>query len=86
MKKLKFKFNSLLRKYLRYTKKLQRFRLTGRNEYCYDVLEEYIQKLENVDKLWLSIKNETYNLGNTTLVGFTNNATTVFDTGYDSPR
>lgn len=39
---------------------------------------------QDVDRLLLSIKDNNYNLGSTTLIGFTENATRGYDAGYDS--
>lgn len=39
-----------------------------------------------VNRLWLEVKNETYQLQSSTLIGFTNRATQGFDLGFDSNR
>ncbi len=41
---------------------------------------------ENMDRVWLKISNETYDFHNSTLIGFTNDATDNLDPGYDSGR
>ena len=41
---------------------------------------------ENVDRLWLEISNSEFGLSSSMLVGFTDNATAMFDAKYDSPR
>ena len=38
------------------------------------------------DKIWLSIKNDTYDFGSSTLIGFTKNASQKSDKGYDAKR
>ena len=41
---------------------------------------------ENQNKMWLSITNPAYDLTSNTLIGFTKNATSQLDSGYDSNR
>ena len=38
------------------------------------------------DRIWLRVQNETYQMQNATLIGFSENTTTGIDTGYDSRR
>ena len=38
------------------------------------------------DRIWLNITNEAYEMGGSTLIGFTENATPGMDNGYDSRR
>jgi hypothetical protein len=38
------------------------------------------------DRLWLTVSNDTYEMQNTTLIGFTREATAGFDNGFDSRR
>ncbi len=41
---------------------------------------------ENNDHIWLSINSDAYSLSSSTLIGFTNKATQLFDQGFDSER
>jgi hypothetical protein len=38
------------------------------------------------DRIWIAISNETYDLQDVSLIGFSNNCTPAYDSGYDSKR
>ena len=40
----------------------------------------------NRDRVWISVNNARYDMQNTTLIAFTQNATPALDNGYDSRR
>ncbi len=44
------------------------------------------EDLVNVDRVWIEVKSNNYNLGSTALLAFNPNATSQLDTGFDSPR
>ena len=44
------------------------------------------RSLEQRDRMWLDLKNQTYNLGSNMLIVFAENATDSFDQNYDSRR
>jgi hypothetical protein len=90
MKRLKLTFNNLLRRYLRYTKKLQRFRLLGRNEHRQRVLEKHIQRLETkLSSIQVSIKKGVLTgavVAGALLATTTANAQATFQpTGFNNP-
>lgn len=45
-----------------------------------------LRSSDDRDRLWLNVTSETYGLGSNALVGFTQDATSGYDTAYDNPR